>query len=207
MSPTRPVVIAAQAPLPPPPIAPSAPVTWLLRAAHWWRVAQRFLVVSSLAAAMYQFVLIDPGLIGFAVVWTWPPILVVALDLFVPMRRFPRTVVFLYLLLVAWGSWLGKHPAFMPGLGGLHPGQTEFAAKWNQLDVASRRLIAWNMGLSGSLLFWTIGYALGWLPLTLRRRGVRTDISSATSVLVLVVVWGIFLLTLPILLLTLFGCL
>ena len=167
---------------------------WLEHLPWWWMVVRRLLMVSSLALAMYQFVLIDPSLIGFAVVWTLPPILVIALDLFMPMRTFARRVVLIYLLLVPFGTWLSANPGILPSMGGLHPGATEFAEKWNQLDAASRRLIAWNMGLTACLLFWFIGYAAGWVPLT--QRHLPTGISPQTAGLAVGVCWGLPLLTL-----------
>lgn len=165
---------------------------WLEHLPWWWMVVRRFLMVSSLVVAMYQFVLIDPSLIGFAVFWTLAPILVIALDLFMPMRPFARRVVLIYLLLVSFGTWLSANPSVLPGMGGLHPGATEFADQWNQLDAASRRLIAWNMGLTASLLFWFLGYAVGWVPLT--QRHLPTGISPQTARLAVGVCWGLPLL-------------
>jgi hypothetical protein len=138
---------------------------------------------------MYQFVLIDRGLIGLAVFYTLIPILVVAVDIFRPLSKFPKRVIFLYLMFVGWGTWLGAHPHVLPNLGALRDDATPFAAEWNKLDSTSRRLIAWNMALSGCLIFWFPGYRCGWLPLT--QRNARVAKNKAVAVSALIVLWGI----------------
>lgn len=145
---------------------------------------------------MYQFVLIDRSLIGFAIFWTIPPVLVVLLDLFVPMRKFAKTVVLIYLLLAACGTWLSVHPQCLPGMGGLSSDRTSFAMQWNRLPLPSRRLIAWNMALASSLLFWWMGYGIGWVPLTRPDRRMR-QLSWPVAVLVIAVAWGLPLLAAP----------
>lgn len=171
----------------------------LVRAYRAWAVVRRFAIVLSLAVAMYQLVLIDRQLIGFAIFWLVPPVLVTALDLWVPMGRFAKTVVLIYLFLVGSGTWLSVHPAVLPGLGALHHGGTPFAERWNQLGEPSRRLIWWNMSLAGGMLWWWMGYAIGWMALTGHRRGGRAvNIGKPVAVLVLLVTWGLPLMTLPV---------
>lgn len=138
---------------------------------------------------MWQFVLIDRSLIGFAVIWTMPLVIVVILETTGRLSRRAWIVSTIYLLLVALGTGIGLHHEILPGLGAEHRGRTDFVDKWNRLDLTSRRLIAWNMGINGIALWLLLPYALFVRELMRQARGLPAQLSSITCWFGLAVFW------------------
>jgi hypothetical protein len=160
--------------------------------------------IAALGVAMWQFLQIDPGLIGFVMVCMALPIIATITVARGRLSRGTAAAATGYLLLVSVGSWIGPYHAIFPGVGGEHPGGTDFAAKWNSLDLTSRRLIAWNMGLTALAVWMGLPYVLFWRDLQRARRGLPAQLSSATCWFGLTVFWGSLLLALPVFIAMLF---
>jgi hypothetical protein len=139
---------------------------------------------------MRQFMLIDAQLYGFCAIWTAPAAFATIAIMY---RRTPaglRLAATVYVFLLCIGSWIAPMHNILPGLGGDHHGATDFANRWNRLEVTSRRLIAWNMGITCTALFLGLGYPY-WFNLRQHRRGVQTAISRPICWFAVVICWGI----------------
>lgn len=159
------------------------------RVAHGIKWVEIALAVGALAAAMWQLVLIDRGMIGFVLVWMIPPVLAVGARLRRRASAGARGWAAAYLLLVVLGNLVAPYPRLFPAFTAEHRGSTEFADRWNRLDVGSRRLISWNMTVSGAFMFAWLGYTLFWSDLRRRQQYGYGEFSTATCLLGLLATW------------------
>ncbi len=178
----------------PPPIpmsAPDRPRPWrwgsLRRGIEW---IDRAFALSALALAMARLVQIDRGLIGFALCWFVPPVVLAGLTLRRGASVAFHAIVGTYLGVISVGAWIATSPGIFPALNSSHPGDTDFARLWNRLDVVSRRLIAWNGGATALLLI----FGLGWPFFAELRRRARTGrgrMSAGVAGVAVAVLWGL----------------
>lgn len=155
------------------------------RKLHWVEIA---LAVFTFLTALWQLMVIDRQMLGFILFWIIGPVIAIWLHL----KRLAGAAAWwatTYLLLMCAGNVLLPVQSVLPHFRALHPADTDFARKWNQLDWASRRIISWNMTLMGASMFWFIGYAVFWLDLRRRQQFGFSKLSPPTCCFGLLVVW------------------
>lgn len=138
---------------------------------------------------MLRLVQVDRGMIGFALVWFLPPMVLAGLTLRRGGSVAFHAIVGIYLAVISVGAWTASSPGVFPVLNAPHPGDTDFARLWNRLDLISRRLITWNLGATALLLL----FALGWPFFAELRRQARTGrarMSFGVAALAVAVLWS-----------------
>jgi hypothetical protein len=149
--------------------------------------ADAAIAIGALLVAMWQLLEIDDLWIGFVLVWSAVPLLMVVARWFARTRAITLFAA-VYLVLLGAGTAIAKAPAILPALSFEHPGDTEEAQTFNQLDVVSRRVIVWTMWQNVLILPAMLGYVLFFVPL---RRRAPEDFSIATCLLGLFLLWGL----------------
>jgi hypothetical protein len=157
-----------------------------LKHLHWFEVV---LAVWSLALAGWQLTKVDPQLSQFVAMWLIPPFYAIYVQLRGRPSAFMRGWSAIYLIALSVGDIIASDPHWLAHIKAIHPADTPFAVRWNQLDVVSRRVFAWNMVLAGSSLFCLMGYSFGWRNAYDRIRYGRAELSLFTSVLALLTLW------------------
>jgi len=147
------------------------------------------IAIATLITAFWQLILIDRTMVGFVACWMVAPCLALGLRLLYPARTAAALWAAIYLSLMAVGAWLLPSESVLPNFNALHRGSTEFAERWNHLDRTSRRVISWNMALTGTSLFWFLGYAVFWRELREHKRTGNSQLSPLTCYAGLFVVW------------------
>lgn len=150
------------------------------------------LVIATIVYSLYFLCRVDRQMWGLALYLMLPPVLAVALRLFGRDKHSTLYIVAcVYLVCLAIGCEAAQQPSVLPVWDAAHPADTEFAHQWNKLPAVHRRVISFVGWLGAVFLFFLLGYGVFWIELARRRAGLPTQISTATCVSGLIVVWGI----------------
>jgi hypothetical protein len=167
-------------------VGPSRSRWGALKHLHWFEVV---LALWSVALAGWQLTQIDAQLVRFAAMWLIPPFYAIYVQLRGRPSAFMRGWSSVYLVALTVGDIIASDPRRLAYIEAIHPADTPFAVRWNQLDVVSRRIFAWNMVLACASLFCLMGYSFGWRNVYDRIRHGRAELSLFTSTLALLTLW------------------
>lgn len=143
--------------------------------------------IGAVLLSLWQLLLVDSSLIGFVIFWAIPPFLAVVIKVVGGGANWNSQWASAYVMMMAASQSITSTPAILPQFVALHPAATEFAQKWNQLDIVPRRVISVNMTLTGAFIFAWLGYVFGWLPLVRSPHAER--LARPICVLALITLW------------------
>lgn len=164
-------------------------VRWVGRL-HWVEVVT---ALAAVALAAWQIVAVDPEMALPAVISVLLPVAAIVIQ-----ARFPGnggTVVHVwsiaYLVLLCVGALIASRPDWLPHFQAI----SRKSDGWNQLELSTRRMFAWNGWLALTSVFFLSGTGF-WRSLRRRLAGEESDLSIGTCLLALFTFWGLPLFTL-----------